>query len=85
MEARFRARGDDFARLGLNVGDAFDLVPNVVNTKSIIYDESDVGCRLVELLALPRDRHVMAHSDDTTEEFDEKCCQSLAVVSVYCA
>lgn len=72
---------EDFARIGVDPSKAFNLVPNVINTESVLFDGSNVGSRLVEAMALPQDSHAMCHSKETKEEFAEKLCESLALVT----
>lgn len=78
---RVKGRNEDFSRIGVNPKRAFDPVPNVVNTESVLFDDTDVGSRMVEVMTLPRDRHMMCHREETTEEFAEKLCESLRLVS----
>lgn len=83
VEARRKRHAECFAELGMDVSEAFDPVPNILNSESILFDESDLGSRLMESFALPRDRHAMCHSEGSTGDFAEKIYRSLAVVSLY--
>lgn len=79
--ARVKARDEEFRRMGVSPRKTFNPVPNVINTKSILFDDSDVGCCMLEAMMLPRDRHVMCHTEDTTKEFAMKLSKSFGLVS----
>lgn len=64
VTARTKGCGEDFTRIRVIVTRAFDPVPNDVNCKSVLFDDSDVGSRLIEGMALSRDRHAMRHNGD---------------------
>lgn len=53
-------------------------MPNVVNSESILFYGSGVGIRMIEAMTLPRDCHAMHCMEETTFEFFEKLCDSLA-------
>lgn len=74
VAARAKGRERDFARVGMDLSQAFDPVPNVVNLESILFDESDIENYLVEAMMLAHDRHAMYYSDESTTEFVEKVC-----------
>lgn len=80
MVSCVKGSNNDFNQIRVYTGKAFDLMANVVN-ESVFFDDSDVGCRMVEAMAVPRDCHVMCHIEETTEEFFEKLCDSLGLVS----
>lgn len=77
--ARAKDREEDFAHIGVELSEAFDPMSNVVNSKSILFNESNVGSQLIESMTLPRDCHAMFHSRESTADFAEKVCQSLAL------
>lgn len=80
---RVKGRDEDFAQINKE----FHLVPNVINTESILFYGSDVGSRMVEPMSLPCDCHAMCHREKTTEEFVEKLwresCASKCLVIIY--
>lgn len=79
--ARVEDRNKDFNQMGVDPRRAFNPVSNVVNSKSILFDDSDVGSRLIEAMVFPRDRHAMFHSEETTMDFAERLYDSIALVS----
>lgn len=76
-----KRRNSDFTQLGVDPSEAFNPMPNIMNMKSVLHDESVIGSRLLESLTLLRDRHTMHHSKDTMEEFAQNISHSIAVVS----
>lgn len=60
--AHIKGCNKDFAHLRIDPSRAFNLVPNVMNSKSVLLDKSNVGSCLLESLVLPRDRHAMYHT-----------------------
>lgn len=60
---------------------AYDPVPNMINSKSVLFYDYDIGSRIVEVMALPHDRHAMYCTEKTTFEFVEKLSDSLVSVS----
>lgn len=73
MEATRIERWDvAFTKIRADLGLAFNLIPNVMKTESVLHDDSDVSNQLLESLA---------HSMDTTEEFAQKLAHNLAWVS----
>lgn len=78
---RLEGRNSEFCEIGFDPRSAFNTVPNVVNSESIIFVDSNVGSRMMEAIALPRDRHAMFHSEETTLEFANRLCGTLALVS----
>lgn len=72
--------------MGVDPQQTFNPVPNVVISESILFDDSDVGSRMIEAMALPRDRHAMHHSEEMMVDFAERLCDSLSLVSflTYC-
>lgn len=79
-----KGHNEDFARLSMDESTAFNPVRNVVNSESMLLDDSEVRSRLLESMALPRDHHLMQYREDTTEEFAQNFCRSLTVVSSCC-
>lgn len=72
---------EDFSRMGVDPEQAFNPILNVENSKSILLDGSDVGRRMIEEIAFPRDLHVMYYLEETTTEFAKRLCDSLPPVS----
>lgn len=56
---RAQGRRVDFEEAGMDLSQAFDPVPNVMNSKSVRFDDSDVGSCHVKSLVLPHD-HAMS-------------------------
>lgn len=79
--ARAEGRNKDFSWMGVDPWGAFNPVPNIVNSESSWFDNSDVGSRMIKEMVLPRNCHTMCHSEETTVEFTERLCESLALVS----
>lgn len=52
-----------------------------MNLESILFDDFDIGSRMVEVMALPRDRDAMYRTDETAVEFTKRLCDSLLLVS----
>lgn len=81
--AHVKGQNEDFNRIGVDPCRAFDRTPNIVNSESILFDDSDVGSHMVEVMALLCDRHAMCHSEETTAEFAEKLYGTLGLVSLF--
>lgn len=73
----------NFHRMRVDPSKAFDPVPNVVNEKSILFYDSSIGSRMIKAMALSRDSHTICHSEETTVDFAEKLCESIALVSYW--
>lgn len=80
--ARVKGRNKDFSRIEVDPKRAFDPVPNVVNTESILFNDSDVESHMVKAMTLSYDRHAMCYNEETTEEFAKKLCESVGLVIV---
>lgn len=74
-------RANDFNCWEVDPSIAFSPIPNVVNSESVLVDDSEVGSRLLESIILPRDRHLLQHCRDSSENLALKISQSLTVVS----
>lgn len=81
VAARVKGHNNNFNQIGVDPWKACDPVPNVMNTEFILFDDSDIGYRMVEAMTLSHDHHVICHSEETMEEFVEKLCESLRLVS----
>lgn len=79
---RARIRAEDYKKWDIDPSRASNPVPNVVNLKSVLLDNSEVGSHLLESMVIPRDRHLLWHCKDSTEVFAQRFCQGLAVVSL---
>lgn len=79
-EARSRVWTEDFGRWGIDISRAFNPIPIVLNSESVLMDNSEVGSRLLESIVLSRDYHPLQHCKDSTEKFARKFCQSFAAV-----
>lgn len=79
-ESRRRVRDEDFAQWGIDLSRAFNPVPNMINSDSVLMDNSKVGCQLLESTILSRDHHLLRYCKDTTEDMVQKFRQSLVVV-----
>lgn len=64
-----RVQKTEFARARVDLSKAVDPLVNVSNNESILFDETDVGNRMIEGLALSRDHHALLHSGETTVDF----------------
>lgn len=82
-KAHVKGCDEDFARVEVDPSNAFDPVPNIINTDSMLFNDPDVDSHMVEAMTLPRDRHIMCRSEENTEEFVERLYESLALVSSF--
>lgn len=79
MVARVKGLNKDFNRIEVDSRKAFDLMPNIFNTESVLFNDSNDWSSMVKAMALPRYQHVMCHNEKTTLEFVEKLCESLKI------
>lgn len=81
--ARLKGREQDFARLGIDPSKAFNPVQNIIELESILFDDTNVRSRMIKVLSLSCDRHIILYKEETTKEYVRKFFHSLAVVSAY--
>lgn len=78
---RLKLREEDFNQHGIDPARVYDPVPNVIESESVLFDDSDVGCRMVEAVFLPGDRQAMCFNEETAAELAQIFANSSAVVS----
>lgn len=81
--ARLRLREEDLLQRVVDPAKAYDPIPYVIESESILFDDLDVGCRMIEALLLPQDRQAMCFGEESVEELAQKFSQSIAMVSLY--